>query len=67
MTDFDSIDALLASARQEVPLPPAEERRPLREGLSLSRTQVAGALGVSPSTVGGWDGGRDPSGEVREK
>ncbi|WP_406397623.1 helix-turn-helix domain-containing protein [Streptomyces sp. NBC_00879] len=67
MTDFDSIDALLASARQEVPLPPAEERRTLREGLSLSRTQVAGALGVSPSTVGGWEAGRDPSGEVREK
>lgn len=44
MTDFDSIDALLASARQEVPLPPAEERRTLREGLSLSRTQVAGPV-----------------------
>ncbi|GAA5040166.1 helix-turn-helix domain-containing protein [Streptomyces siamensis] len=67
MTDFDAIDALLANARQEVPLPPAEARRPLREELNLSRTQVAQALGVSPSTVGGWEAGRDPSGEVREK
>ncbi len=67
MTDFDSIDALLASAREEVSLPPAEERRALREGLNLSRTQVAGVLGVSPSTVGGWESGRDPGGEVREK
>ncbi|MCX4821192.1 helix-turn-helix domain-containing protein [Streptomyces sp. NBC_01142] len=67
MTDFGSIDALLASARQEVQLPPVEERRSLREGLNLSRAQVAGVLGVSPSTVGGWEAGRDPSGEVREK
>jgi hypothetical protein len=28
---------------------------------------VARALGVSPSTVAGWESGRDPSGEVREK
>ncbi|WP_210587162.1 helix-turn-helix domain-containing protein [Streptomyces sp. GESEQ-35] len=67
MTDFEAIDALLAGARQEVPLPPAEERRDLREKLNLSRAQVAQALGVSPSTVGGWESGRDPSGEVREK
>ncbi|MGW4271000.1 helix-turn-helix domain-containing protein [Streptomyces seoulensis] len=67
MTDFEAIDALLAGARQEVPLPPVEERRALREGLNLSRTQVAQALSVSPSTVGGWESGRDPSGEVRAK
>ncbi|MET9915427.1 helix-turn-helix transcriptional regulator, partial [Streptomyces sp. NPDC006476] len=28
---------------------------------------MAQALGVSPSTVGGWESGRDPSGEVREQ
>ncbi|MFJ9870109.1 helix-turn-helix domain-containing protein [Streptomyces sp. NPDC101165] len=67
MTDFEAIDALLAGARKEVPLPPAEERRALREGLSLSRAQLAQVLNVSPSTVGGWEAGRDPSGEVREK
>ncbi|MEV6170616.1 helix-turn-helix domain-containing protein [Streptomyces sp. NPDC051954] len=67
MTDFNAIDALLAGARQEVPLPPAEERRELREKLNLSRAQVAQALGVSPSTVGGWESGRDPGGDVREK
>ncbi|MER6917980.1 helix-turn-helix domain-containing protein [Streptomyces spiralis] len=67
MTDFDAIDALLAGAKKEVPLPPAEERRALRDGLSLSRAQLAQALNVSPSTVGGWESGRDPSGEVREK
>jgi len=67
VTDFGAIDALLAGARQEVPLPSVEVRRGLREGLNLSRAQVAQALGVSPSTVGGWESGRDPSGEVREK
>ncbi|MGW5202189.1 helix-turn-helix domain-containing protein [Streptomyces spiralis] len=67
MTDYDAIDALLAGAKKEVPLPPAEERRALRDGLSLSRAQLAQALNVSPSTVGGWESGRDPSGEAREK
>ncbi|MEU0646085.1 helix-turn-helix domain-containing protein [Streptomyces umbrinus] len=67
MAEFDAIDALLAAAGQEVPLPPAAERRFLREELNLSRAQLAQALGVSPSTVGGWESGRDPGGEVREK
>ncbi|MDQ1034344.1 transcriptional regulator with XRE-family HTH domain [Streptomyces sp. V3I8] len=68
MADLDAIDALLAAASSErTPLPPAEERRRLREGLHLSRPQLAHALGVSPSTVGGWESGRDPGGEVREK
>ncbi|MFJ9760340.1 helix-turn-helix domain-containing protein [Streptomyces sp. NPDC101149] len=67
MTDFEAIDALLAGAREAVPLPPAGERRALREELNLSRAQVAQALGVGPSTVGGWEAGRDPSGDVRDK
>ncbi|MFD5628470.1 helix-turn-helix domain-containing protein [Streptomyces sp. NPDC127072] len=67
MTGFEAIDALLAESRQEVELPPAEERRVLRESLNLSRTQVARVLGVGPSTVGGWESGREPAGEVRER
>ncbi|MFF7474260.1 helix-turn-helix domain-containing protein [Streptomyces sp. NPDC008092] len=67
MTDFDAIDALLAGAREPADLPPAEQRRALRRALNLSRAQVAQVLGVSPSTVGGWEQGRDPSGEIREK
>ncbi|WP_328491665.1 helix-turn-helix domain-containing protein [Streptomyces sp. NBC_00414] len=68
MADFKAIDALLATASSErTPLPSAEERRRLREGLYLSRAQLAQVLGVGPSTVGGWEAGRDPSGEVREK
>jgi transcriptional regulator with XRE-family HTH domain len=65
--DFGAIDDLLASVRQERPLPPPAERRSLREALALSRPQLATALGVSTSTVAGWEGGRDPSGETREK
>ncbi|WP_416486427.1 helix-turn-helix domain-containing protein [Streptomyces sp. CL12] len=67
MTDFDAIDALLANARTPTDLPPAEQRRALRQALNLTRTQVAQTLGVSPSTIGGWETGRDPSGETREK
>ncbi|KAF0646838.1 MULTISPECIES: helix-turn-helix domain-containing protein [Streptomyces] len=64
---FEAIDALLAAARTEATLPPAEQRRALREALDLSRAQVARALGVSPSTVGGWEAGRDPAGDIRER
>ncbi|MER6441258.1 helix-turn-helix transcriptional regulator [Streptomyces sp. NPDC001185] len=67
MTDFDAIDALLAAAKQEATLPPPEERRRLREELHLSRAQLAAALGVSASTVAGWEAGREPGGELREK
>uniref|UniRef100_UPI00117FB3B9 helix-turn-helix domain-containing protein n=1 Tax=Streptomyces tricolor TaxID=68277 RepID=UPI00117FB3B9 len=67
MTDYTAIDALLADARRQAELPPTAQRRALREALDLSRTQVAKALGVSPSTVAGWETGRDPSGEIREK
>ncbi|ASY36455.1 helix-turn-helix domain-containing protein [Streptomyces sp. CLI2509] len=67
MNDFGAIDALLAAAHEESPLPDAAERRRLREGLALSRAQVAGALGVSTSTLAGWEAGRDPSGQTRER
>lgn len=67
MTDFGPIDALLSGAGKEVPLPPAEARRALREELNLPRSRLAQALGVSSSTVAGWEAGREPSGEVREK
>ncbi|MFF1261663.1 helix-turn-helix domain-containing protein [Streptomyces sp. NPDC058321] len=33
----------------------------------MSKAQVARALGVSPSMVGGWESGRDPAGETRAK
>ncbi|MGW6262983.1 helix-turn-helix domain-containing protein [Streptomyces sp. NPDC055085] len=68
MDDNAAIDALLAAATiEQIPLPPAEERRRLREELHLSRAQVAAALGVSASTVGGWETGREPGGELRKK
>lgn len=68
MDDNAAIDALLATATiEQIPLPPAEERRRLREELHLSRAQVAAALKVSASTVGGWETGREPGGEVRKK
>ncbi|MEU5685765.1 transcriptional regulator [Streptomyces venezuelae] len=67
MSDFDAIDALLAASGPEAELPPVEERRALRDALNLSQAQVARAIGVSPTTVGGWESGREPTGAVREK
>ncbi|MYW62536.1 helix-turn-helix domain-containing protein [Streptomyces sp. SID8379] len=68
MSDFDAIDSLLASVAPEAELPDAQARRELREQAGLSMAQVARALGVSPSTVGGWETGRRaPSGEVRTR
>ncbi|ATL31429.1 hypothetical protein KY5_6411 [Streptomyces formicae] len=67
VSDFDAIDALLAASGPETELPPVAERRALREALHLSQAQVARAIGVSPTTVGGWESGREPTGEVRHK
>ncbi|MGW7671948.1 helix-turn-helix domain-containing protein [Streptomyces sp. NPDC054775] len=62
-----AIDALLAGVREEVPLPGPELRRRLREDVGLSRAQVARAVGVSASTLSGWEAGREPSGPARER
>ena len=67
MSDFDAIDSLLNAVGPEAELPPCQVRRELRERARLSKAQVARALGVSPSTLSGWESGRDPAGEVRAK
>lgn len=65
--DFDAIDSLLAAVGPEAGLPAPARRQELRELARLSKAQVARALGVSPSTVAGWESGRDPVGEIRTK
>ncbi|MFJ4503826.1 helix-turn-helix domain-containing protein [Streptomyces sp. NPDC088864] len=67
MSDFAAIDSLLASLTPRPELPEPHLRRALREQAGLSKAQVARALGVNPSTVTGWETGRDPSGELRTK
>ncbi|MER5499656.1 helix-turn-helix transcriptional regulator [Streptomyces sp. NPDC002561] len=67
MSDFDAIDALLAAVGPQAELPPPDVRRELRERARLSKAQVARTLGVSPSTVGGWENGRDPVDETRKR
>ncbi|MFJ6984480.1 MULTISPECIES: helix-turn-helix domain-containing protein [unclassified Streptomyces] len=67
MSDFDAIDSLLDAVGPQAELPPCPVRRELRERARLSKAQVARALGVSPSTLNGWENGRDPAGEVRTK
>jgi len=67
VSDFDAIDSLLDTVGPQAELPPCQVRRELRERARLSKAQVARALGVSPSTLSGWENGRDPAGEVRTK
>ncbi|MDX3244610.1 helix-turn-helix transcriptional regulator [Streptomyces sp. ME18-1-4] len=67
MSDFDAIDSLLEAVGPQAELPPCHVRRELRERARLSKAQVARALGVSPSTLSGWESGRDPAGEIRTK
>ncbi|WP_165985913.1 telomere-associated protein Tap [Streptomyces sp. YIM 98790] len=60
---FAAVDALLEQAE---PLPEPAERERLRTAAGLSRAEVAKALGVSASTVAGWESGRsDPAKERR--
>ncbi|GGY35382.1 telomere-associated protein Tap [Streptomyces djakartensis] len=54
---FDAVDALVAS---RAPLPPAEERKRLRQAHGLTLDEVAGALKVRRATVSGWESVKKP-------
>jgi transcriptional regulator with XRE-family HTH domain len=59
---FNAVDALL---RQAAPLPEPAERERLRTAGGLSRADVARALGVSTTTVTGWETGRSAPAKER--
>ncbi|MFF3516748.1 telomere-associated protein Tap [Streptomyces sp. NPDC002573] len=63
---FDAVDALVAS---RAPLPPAEERKRLRQAHGLTLDDVAAALKVRRATVSGWESLKkttEPRGPERE-
>ncbi|WP_329130350.1 telomere-associated protein Tap [Streptomyces sp. NBC_00670] len=55
---FDAVDALVAS---RAPLPPAEERKRLRQAHGLTLDDVAAALKVRRATVSGWESLKKPT------
>ncbi|MFI2429840.1 telomere-associated protein Tap [Streptomyces sp. NPDC018955] len=63
---FDAVDALVAS---RAPLPPAQERKRLRQAHGLTLDEVAAALKVRRATVSGWESVKkttEPRGPERE-
>ncbi|MET8957128.1 helix-turn-helix transcriptional regulator [Streptomyces sp. NPDC004533] len=63
---FDAVDALVAS---HSPLPPAGERKRLRQAHGLTLDDVAAALKVRRATVSGWESVKkttEPRGPERE-
>jgi transcriptional regulator with XRE-family HTH domain len=63
---FDAVDALVAS---RAPLPPAQERKRLRQAHGLTLDDVAAALRVRRATVSGWESVKkttEPRGPERE-
>ncbi|MFE1510426.1 telomere-associated protein Tap [Streptomyces sp. NPDC058726] len=63
---FDAVDALVASRS---PLPPAEERKRLRQAHGLTLDEVASVLKVRRATVSGWESVKksvEPRGPERE-
>ncbi|MGW2770784.1 telomere-associated protein Tap [Streptomyces sp. NPDC001275] len=63
---FDAVDALVASRS---PLPPAEERKRLRQAHGLTLDEVAAALKVRRATVSSWESAKkptEPRGQERE-
>ncbi|MEW2626041.1 helix-turn-helix transcriptional regulator [Streptomyces sp. NPDC048106] len=55
---FDAVDALVASRSA---LPPAEERKRLRQAHGLTLDDVAAALKVRRATVSGWESAKKPT------
>ncbi|CAL9330067.1 telomere-associated protein Tap [Streptomyces sp. enrichment culture] len=63
---FEAVDALVAS---RAPLPPAQERKRLRQAHGLTLEEVAAALKVRRATVSGWESVKktvEPRGPERE-
>ena len=62
------LDALIASKRERVDLPPPAERRALRKALGLTLQEVAGLVGCSHVAVVHWERGeRTPQGANRTR
>ncbi|MFF4248889.1 helix-turn-helix domain-containing protein [Streptomyces sp. NPDC001822] len=63
---LSGVEALLEEARLTASMPSPAERRRLREAASLSRAQVATAVGVGRSTIANWEEGvSDPAPPAR--
>ncbi|MFD6281351.1 helix-turn-helix domain-containing protein [Streptomyces sp. NPDC060209] len=63
---LSGVEALLEEARLTASMPSPAERRRLREAASLSRAQVAAAVGVGRSTIANWEEGTsDPQPPAR--
>ncbi|WP_405669025.1 helix-turn-helix domain-containing protein [Streptomyces sp. NBC_01166] len=63
---LSAVEALLEEARLTASMPSPAERRRLREVASLSRAQVATAVGVGRSTIANWEeGASDPQPPAR--
>jgi DNA-binding transcriptional regulator YiaG len=54
------VEALLTRVRARRRLPPAEERRRIRESAGVSQREFARALGVSWTAVHRWENGARP-------
>ncbi|MFB8029485.1 MULTISPECIES: helix-turn-helix domain-containing protein [unclassified Streptomyces] len=64
--ELSGVETLLEEARLTASMPSHAERRRLREAASLSRAQVATAVGVGRSTIANWeDGTSDPQPPAR--
>ncbi|TXS12599.1 MULTISPECIES: helix-turn-helix domain-containing protein [unclassified Streptomyces] len=62
MSQENRVEALLEEARLNASMPSPAERQRLREAASLSRAQVAAAVGVGRTTVANWETGHsDPT------
>jgi DNA-binding transcriptional regulator YiaG len=55
-----SVDELLKRVHARRKLPPADERRRIREAVGLSLRDVGAALGVSHTAVSDWEAGAMP-------
>lgn len=56
----EDVDELLARVRARRSLPPAAERRRIREAAGVSQRELARALGVSWTAVYRWEQGSRP-------
>lgn len=57
---MDTRKQVLQLVRDRRPLPPPERRVELRKGARLRLKDIAGLIGVTPTTVWNWERGIEP-------
>jgi hypothetical protein len=63
---LDDVQATISARFIPTPLPPAGERRPIRERAGFTVVEAGARVGCHYTSIIGWERGKEPSKEFRK-